>query len=145
MSSNKITYNKSGLLCFTVNFENYTGGAHGSHSYFNHIINLKTGSAVTEKEVFIDNYEDDLAKILVDAIAKQNQVTDVKALENMGFFSVDEIFPNGNFSVDETGINYTFNEYEIAAYVVGATHVHLSYEEIRHLARKESPIDHLVF
>ncbi|HNP92166.1 RsiV family protein, partial [Macellibacteroides fermentans] len=55
------------------------------------------------------------------------------------------IFPNGNFSVDETGINYTFNEYEIAAYVVGATHVHLSFEEIKHLARKESPIAHLVF
>ena len=145
MSSNKITYNKSGLLCFTVNFENYTGGAHGSHSYFNHIINLKTGSAVTEKEVFIDNYEDDLAKILVDAIAKQNQVTDVKALENMGFFSVDEIFPNGNFSVDETGINYTFNEYEIAAYVVGVTNVHLPFGEIQHLLRKESPIAHLAF
>jgi hypothetical protein len=86
MSSNKITYNKSGLLCFTVNFENYTGGAHGSHSYFNHIINLKTGSAVTEKEIFIDNYEDDLAKILVDAIAKQNQVTDVKASRKYGLF-----------------------------------------------------------
>ena len=145
MSSNKITYNQSGLLCFTVNFENYTGGAHGSHSYFNHVVNLKTGLVVTEKEIFTDNYEDELAKVLVAAIAKQNQVNDVKALENIGFFSVDEIFPNGNFSIDETGINYTFNEYEIAAYVVGATHVHLSYEEIRHLARKESPIAHLVF
>ena len=72
----------------TRNFENYTGGAHGSHSYFNHVVNLKTGLVVTEKEIFTDNYEDELAKVLVAAIAKQNQVNDVKALENIGFFSV---------------------------------------------------------
>ena len=105
----------------------------------------KRSLVVTEKEIFTDNYEDELAKVLVAAIAKQNQVNDVKALENIGFFSVDEIFPNGNFSIDETGINYTFNEYEIAAYVVGVTNVHLPFGEIQHLLRKESPIAHLAF
>ena len=54
----------------------------------------------------MDNYQDNLARILVDQIAKQNNVSDAKELENIGFFSVDEIFPNGNFLVDETGITY---------------------------------------
>lgn len=140
MSSDDIVFNQSDIISYTVSFENYTGGAHGAHSYNNHVINLKTGKPITEEEIFVDNYQDNLAQILVDQIAKQNDLSDAKELENIGFFSVDEIFPNGNFLVDETGITYSFNEYEIAAYVVGATNVHLPYKEIRYLLREDSPI-----
>lgn len=143
MSTNDINFNMDDILCFTVCFENYTGGAHGSHSATNHVINLKTGELITEKDVFIDGFEDRLAQILVDHIASQNNVENIKELENIGFFSVDEIYPNNNFLVNETGITYSFNEYEIAAYVVGITNVHLPYEKIHHLLRTESPIAHL--
>lgn len=145
MSSNDIAYNKNDIISYTVNFENYTGGAHGAHSFTNHVINLKTGNLIAEDEIFIEGYQEDLAQILVDRIAKLNNVDNVKELENIGFFSIDEIFPNGNFLIDDNGITYTFNEYEIAAYVVGATNVHLPYEEIQHLLNKESPIAHLAF
>ena len=104
MSSDDIAFNQDDIISYTVSFENYTGGAHGAHSYNNHVVNLKTGKPITEEEIFVDNYQDNLARILVDQIAKQNNVSDAKELENIGFFSVDEIFPNGNFLVDETGI-----------------------------------------
>lgn len=143
MSSDDIVYNGNDLLSYTINFENYTGGAHGAHSFTNRVINMKTGKFVTEEEIFIENYQDDLARILIDRIAKENNVENAKDLENIGFFSVEEIYPNGNFLVDENGITYTFNEYEIAAYVVGATQVFLSFEDINYLLKKESPISHL--
>lgn len=145
MSSNDIAYNKNDMLSYTVNFENYTGGAHGAHSFTNHVINLKTGDVIKEEDIFIENFQDDLAQILVDRIAKQNNIDNPKELESVGFFSIEEIFPNGNFLVDDYGITYTFNEYEIAAYVVGATNVHLPYEEIQYLLKRESPIAHLAF
>ncbi|WP_455623759.1 DUF3298 domain-containing protein [Parabacteroides sp.] len=144
MSSDDIAFNQDDIISYTVSFENYTGGAHGAHSYNNHVVNLKTGKPITEEEIFVDNYQDNLAQILVDQIAKQNNVSDAKELENIGFFSVDEIFPNGNFLVDETGLTYSFNEYEIAAYVVGVTKVRLPYSEIRYLLRDDSPIAHLI-
>ncbi|WP_455633284.1 DUF3298 domain-containing protein [Parabacteroides sp.] len=144
MSSDDIAFNQDDIISYTVSFENYTGGAHGAHSYNNHVLNLKTGKPITEEEIFVDNYQDNLAQILVDQIAKQNNVSDAKELENIGFFSVDEIFPNGNFLVDETGLTYSFNEYEIAAYVVGVTEVRLPYSEIRYLLRDDSPIAHLI-
>lgn len=143
MSSDDIAFNKSDILSYTVNFENYTGGAHGAHSFTNHVLNLKTGLPIKEADIFIENYQDHLAQILIDRITKQNNVENAKDLENIGFFSVDEIFPNGNFLIDDNGITYTYNEYEIAAYVVGATNVHLPFEEIQHLLRKDSPISHL--
>lgn len=144
MSSDDIVYNQNNLLSYTVNFENYTGGAHGAHSFNNYVINLKNGNLITEEDIFVDNYQDELAKILIDHIAKQNSAENPKDLENIGFFSVEEIFPNGNFLIDEKGITYTFNEYEIAAYVVGATNVFLPYEEIQLLLKKDSPISKLI-
>ncbi len=144
MSQNEIDFNERGILCYTVSFENYTGGAHGAHAYNHHVIDLKTAKPLTEADIFVENYEEMLAQILVDQIAKQNNVANNKELENIGFFSIDEIFPNGNFRVDETGITYSFNEYEIAAYVVGVTHVQLPYKEIRHLLRDDSPISSLM-
>ena len=145
MSSDDIAYNKNDILSYTVNFENYTGGAHGAHSFTNHVIDMKTGNLIKEDDIFIEGFQEDLAQILIDRIAKQNTVENPKELENIGIFSIDEIFPNGNFLIDDNGITYTFNEYEIAAYVVGATNVHLPYEEIQYLLKKESPIAHLAF
>ena len=123
-----------------VNFENYTGGAHGAHAYNHFVIDLKNGKKLKEEDIFIDSYQEQLAAILVAQIAKQNNVTDPKELENMGFFSVDEIYPNNNFLIDETGITYTFNEYEIAAYVVGPIHVHIPFEDVQLLLKQDSPI-----
>ena len=140
LSSNQIQFNQNDLISFTVNFENYTGGAHGAHAYNHFVIDLKNGKKLKEEDIFIDSYQEQLAAILVAQIAKQNNVTDPKELENMGFFSVDEIYPNNNFLIDETGITYTFNEYEIAAYVVGPIHVHIPFEDVQLLLKQESPI-----
>lgn len=144
MSFDEIAYNRNDILSYTVNLQNYTGGAHGSHNYLHHVINLKTGNAITEEDIFVDNYQDKLAQILVDHIVKQNNVENPKDLENIGFFSAEEIFPNGNFLIGADGITYTFNEYDIAAYVVGATNVLLPYDEIRYLVREGSPISKLL-
>ncbi|MDO4702731.1 MAG: DUF3298 domain-containing protein [Tannerella sp.] len=143
--SDSICYNQNDLLSFVVSKKYDTGGAHHAHSYANRVIDLKTGERVTERDIFIEDYQDDLAKIIVDAIALYNNVDKASDLENIGFFNINEIYPNRNFYVDEVGVTYTFNEYEIAAYVVGATSVRIPYEKIRHLLRKESPIAHIAF
>ena len=140
MSQNEIIFNQGGILSYTVYFENYTGGSHGGHATNHYVIDLNTAKPLTEEDLFVDGFAEPMAQILVDQIAKQNDVTDPKELENLGFFSIDEIFPNGNFLVDDKGITYSFNEYEIAAYAVGLTQVTLPYAEIRHLLRDDSPI-----
>ncbi|MDR2774178.1 MAG: RsiV family protein [Tannerella sp.] len=140
MSSNEILYNKCNLISYAVAVEYFTGGAHGEQGYNNYVIYLKTGDALEEKDLFADNYQDDLARIIVDAIAADHHVTDPAELENMGFFNIKEIYPNNNFYVDGNGITYTFNHYEIAAYSVGKIDVALPYDKIRHLMRENSPV-----
>lgn len=144
MSQNEIVYNEGGLLSFTVSFENYTGGAHGSHSYTNFTLNTKDGKRITEEDLFVEDYQDALAKLLIDEITKKNNLQDPKGLEDIGYFSVDEIYPNNNFYIDATGITYTFNEYEIAAYALGQTEVHLSFEQISPLLKEGNPIEGMI-
>lgn len=143
-SSNEITYNKNNILCYSVSVESYTGGAHGAHSTMNYALDLTTGTVITEEDIFIKDFQDALAQILVDKITEQNEITNPKELETIGYFSVDEIFPNGNFSLNDKSITYYFNEYEIAAYVVGLITVEIPYGEIKHLLKKESPIANLI-
>jgi hypothetical protein len=142
--SNQIVYNRNDIISFEAEKTGYYGGAHGSHNYNNMSLDLKTGLQITEDKIFINDYQEDLAKIIVDAIALTNNV-EIAELENIGFFNVNEIYPNKNFYVDETGITYTFNEYEIAAYVVGPVKVHIPYEKIWHLLQKTSPIAEIAF
>ena len=143
-SNNQIVYNRNDLLSFVVYKDSYYGGAHGSHQYSNRVVDLKTGQQITENEIFVDDYPDDLAKIIVHGIAMANKV-EITELENIGFFNVSEIYPNKNFYVDETGITYTYNESDIAAYVVGPVSVKIPYEQIRYLLRKESPVSSITF
>lgn len=140
-----ILYNRNNLLCYTVYREYSAGTPVAIRTYANWVVNLETGNRVTEDDIFNDDYEEDLAKILVEAIALYNNVDKVADLENIGFYNINEIFPNRNFYVDDVGVTYTFNENDIAAGALGATSVRIPYEKIRHLLRKDSPIAHLAF
>ena len=144
-SSNEILYNKCNLLSYTVSVEYYTGGAHGGYGYNNHVLYLKTGEEVDETDIFIEDYQDSLAHLLVYSLAMDNNLTNLEELENIGFFNIEEIYPNGNFYLDENGITYTYNVYEIAPYALGKTDIFLSYEKIRHILKKDSPITPIAF
>ena len=143
--SDSILFNQKDVLCYSVYREYNAGTPSPVRTYTNWVIDLKTGNRVTESEIFNEDYKDDLAKIIVDAIALYNNVDKVADLENIGFYNINEIYPNRNFYVDDIGITYTFNESDIAAGALGATSVRIPYEKVRHLMRHDSPIAHLVF
>ncbi|MDR3180902.1 MAG: DUF3298 and DUF4163 domain-containing protein [Prevotellaceae bacterium] len=144
MISNEVTFDENRLISFSVNTENYTGGAHPAHTLSNYVIDLRRGTFITESELFVDDFKNKMAQILVKRLAAQNELDDPKQLEQTGFFDIGKIAPNGNFLIDGSGVTYSFNEYEIAAYAVGTIHVHVPYDEIKNLLRKGNPIRHVV-
>ena len=141
--SNDIFFNESKIISYTNKLETYTGGAHGAHSYLNHVIDLNTGEWITEDAIFVEGYTEPITKILIEKITELNQVDDPSKLNEIGYFGIEEIQPNGNILVNNEGITYTFNEYEIAAYAIGATKVLLPFEEIEPYLKKNSPISQL--
>jgi len=141
---NTITYNGNNLISFLVESENFEGGAHGSHSAFGYVINLNTGNYTVEDSLFGTEYKQHLSEIIINKIAEANKVSDPKQLEDMGYNSVSDIVPNGNFTIDEKGITYYFNEYEIASYFIGITKVFIPYDELKIFITDDSPLAPLV-
>ncbi|MDR2449174.1 MAG: DUF3298 and DUF4163 domain-containing protein [Prevotellaceae bacterium] len=141
---NKVVFNKGGFISFNVHAENYTGGAHPNHTLTNHVIDVQRGTFLTEEELFVEDFKGRMAQILVKNITAQKELDNPEQLKELGFFDIGKIVPNGNFLLDDDGVTYSFNEYEIAAYSAGTINVHVAYDEIRDILRKGNPIRHIV-
>ncbi|GHT58694.1 hypothetical protein AGMMS50239_03740 [Bacteroidia bacterium] len=137
---NIITYNGNNLVSFLVENENFEGGAHGSHSIFGYVIDLNTGEYISEDSFAGTDYKKNLSEIIVKKITEANKISDPKQLEDKGYNNIADIVPNGNFTVDEKGITYYFNEYEIAAYFIGIIKVFIPYEELKVFITEDNPI-----
>lgn len=116
------------------------GGAHGSctRNFFN--ISRKNATVVEEQDLFNEGYEDELSKIIVECLLKQLGKQSPSDLESEGFFDSEKIRPNRNFSINEKGLTYCFNEYEIAPYAFGTIYVFIPYERLEPILKQDSPI-----
>jgi hypothetical protein len=142
---NRIFFNQDGLLSFSVFSENFTGGAHGTHLYYGYTLDLNAGKLLAENDIFYENYFNPIANIIVHKIMQTNNLSDSKELEDIGYTDIKDIVPNGNFLINDKGITYIFNEYDIAPYVMGRTEVFLPYNEINLYIDKEGPLAKLAF
>ena len=133
-------FDKDGILCFSNNVFRYTGGAHGVESVKYMCVDLDNGTIITGKDLFVDNYEAILSPIILERLAQKQKVNSPKELEKNGFFDISDIKPNNNFYLNEKGITYVYNPYEIAAYFVGISEVFIPYEDIDFILAKQSPV-----
>jgi hypothetical protein len=137
---NEIIYNKHNLVSFVVESHSYEGGAHGSHSVYGYVIDTNTGELLNEENFAGNEYKKNLAALLLKKIEEANGVETTEQLENLGYIAIDELAPNGNFTLDDEGITYYFNEYEIAAYFIGITKVFIPYSELRIYITEDNPV-----
>jgi len=140
----EILYNRNNFISFIVRNTNYEGGMHGSYSVYGYVIDLNTGKFLTEEDFAGNNYKKNLSSVMVQKIAAAKGLDRVSELEDIGYNAIEDIIPNENFTIDDKGITYYFNECEIAAYFVGVTEVFISYEELKAYISIDSPISFLV-
>jgi hypothetical protein len=136
----KVLFNQNNFISFFVEFLSYEGGAHSSRCKYAYVINLETGELLQEEQFTGYSYYSDISCILIDKIAEANSVTNTKDLEYLGYNSLDDICPNNNFTIDNKGITYYFNENEIAGTMMGLTQVFIPYEELKIYIKKDSPL-----
>lgn len=130
INTNKILFRNDSLLSYAVEYYDYTGGAHGSYRimYFN--IDLDNIVTISEEDVFVPNYHKTLTDKLVSQLMKQHDVTSTDSLLTLGYFNIEDIIPNNNFWIDNEGLHYSFNQYEIAPYSMGVIDITIPYSEI---------------
>lgn len=138
VKSNDILFQDENITSYVVEHYEYTGGAHGSLSKLFYTIDLDKIITITEEDVFKPNYQKELTSKLIDALVLQYEVNAPEELIEKGFFDINEIAPNNNFWLDDKGINYIFNQYEIAPYSMGPIEVNIPYKELESLLLSNS-------
>ena len=126
------------LLVYRMDYNEYTGGAHGIYmtTYLN--LNLATLTPIRLDDLFVPNYKEALTDLLWNQLMADNHVATHEELEDMGYTSTGELVPTENFCLNPDGITFHYNIYEIAPYVMGAIQITLPYDALSHLLNDET-------
>lgn len=114
------------LQTYVVAYNDYTGGAHGMNALVCNVFDLTTGETVSEADLFAEGWQDGVSALLKTALdaflAAQEEGEDL-------VFGAPA--PNGNFSVSEEGVTWTYNPYEIAPYAMGAIELTVRWSDLK--------------
>ncbi|MDR1742661.1 MAG: DUF3298 and DUF4163 domain-containing protein [Dysgonamonadaceae bacterium] len=137
--SNEILFQNDSLLSYAVRFNEYTGGAHGINGTNCYCVNLSNLTLLTEEDIFKPDYRKELPYILLRRVMAAYRVSEPDGLTEEGFYGND-IAPNGNFWLDDKGVHYAFNPYEIASPPLGVITVDVPYSELTSILKPESVV-----
>ena len=135
---NELLFEDENILSYSVSHATYTGGAHGALQVLYYTIDLNSLTTITEEDIFVPNYHNFLTTNIINNLMKKHGVDTPEKLINEGFFNIEEIAPNNNFWIDDKGVHYVYNQYEIAPYSMGPIEVTIPYEDIKSIIISES-------
>lgn len=121
------------LLTYRCHYEEYTGGAHGMYATNFLNLDMRTLTPVTLDDLFVGEYQDELTRLLWEQLMKDNNVSTQDELRDLGFASTGELTPTENFYLDDKGITFYYNVYDIAPYVMGSVTITLKRDDVAHL------------
>ena len=109
----------------------YLGGAHGISVEMPLVFDLKTGDVVTH-EHFTGPVAPELLKSLLDEYKCDNlkDIIDENDIDPADIFSVETIEPSEFYTVNEKGITFYYQPYDIAPYVFGVITITIPWKEL---------------
>ena len=130
-----IIYNSNHKVSFGIITYSFTGGAHGLTIEAFTTVDLKTGKTIRLPDLCKAGYEDELARLLTQKLHTMIDLSQSKKLSEAGYFT-DEIKPTENFYLNENGIGFAYNHYEIAPYSFGITDIFLTSQELKGILKQ---------
>ena len=112
---------------YLVSYYSFRGGAHGIQTLSQIVFDAKTGEQVHEADLFVPGYEEPVAQLLRLAVKSAMEQEDP---ELMQLVNLEEVRPNGNFSLHEDGVEWLFQPYEVGPYALGIVSATLSWEDL---------------
>ena len=136
-----VLYNADGIVCYQVVTDSYSGGAHGNKTVDNGVFDLNHLQQLSLDDVFNDATMSDLHASLRNQLMLQNNCKSIDELAEKGQFTAPaEIVATDNFYVNEDGITWTYDPYEIAPYSVGVVTITLSWSDVSQYLASDSPL-----
>ncbi|WP_418987595.1 DUF3298 domain-containing protein [Bacteroides heparinolyticus] len=125
------------LLVYRIDYNEYTGGAHGIYMATFLNMDLHTLSPVRLDDLFANDYKEALTDLLWNQLMADNKVKTRQELEDIGYATTGELAPTENFYLTPQGIAFYYNVYDIAPYVMGPIEITLPYEIMQHLLKDD--------
>lgn len=132
-----IINNSEYVLCTEILTYVYSGGAHGMTNISYENIDLRNGSNISLDDIFKIDVVNELSTLLTKQLYVDKSLPIDKKLTDLGYF-VDTVSPNTNIIINNMGIGFLYNSYEIAPYSFGQTKIFLKYSDIIDILNEES-------
>lgn len=133
-----ILYNKPAAISVSIDYYINTGGVHPNSFARYFVFNPKTGKHLKLGDIFISGFDDKLNKLIDKKYRADKNLKDTDRLDGeKGFLFENFIKFNDNFLLTKEGINFFYNNYEIAPYAVGPTELKFTYKELEEILRPE--------
>ena len=133
----KISHERNGVICCTMNNSEYTGGAHGMEYTIYLNIDSISGHELKLNDIFVDGCEEALCSHITTALMRKLKVQSISEVKEKGYLTMNDMFITDNFKLESDSIIFHYNRYEIAPYCMGNTRIALGYNEIKDLLIKQ--------
>ncbi|MEZ5082434.1 MAG: DUF3298 domain-containing protein [Bacteroidales bacterium] len=133
-----VRYNANSIVSLSFEKYGYTGGAHGIKIKEFFVYYLNWNKQLQLNDIFIAGYNSALNKLLDSKLRKINGIKADESLRDAGFF-IDRLECTENFYVNNDGMGFYYNVYQLASYAMGATELFLPYNDIKHLLKNNHP------
>ena len=121
------------LLVYRINYNEYTGGAHGIYmtTYLNFDLGLMRPLRLDD--IFVGDYQEPLTDLIWNQLMADNGAKTRAELEDMGYGSTGEIAATENFYLNKDGVTFYYNVYDITPYAMGPVVVFLPFQMLEHM------------
>lgn len=137
---------RKGIASVVCSSEGYGGGAHGFSSINIVHFDVNTGKEITLDDVMVPNYLPEMQKIATKVFRKLNEVPADKTINQAGY-SIDDnekLTLAKSYTFDGYHIEFMYGRYEAGPYSMSPPMLRISYDDIKHLIKKDGPLGHKI-
>ena len=113
---------------YRITYYSFRGGAHGIQTVTNTVFDAKTGSQLTEADLFAPGYEAPVAALIQASIQASMEKEDPELLQ---LVNLEAAVPNGNFGLHEEGVEWIYQPYEVGPYALGIVTATIPWEDLK--------------
>ena len=113
---------------YLLSYYNFRGGAHGIQTVVQLVFDAKTGDLLTEQALFAEGYVAPVAALMRQAVQADMEAESPELLD---LVELESIAPNGNFSVNEAGVQWLFQPYEAGPFALGIVSAFVPWDRLK--------------
>ena len=129
----EVSRKRKGYITYLADKTMFEGGSHEISLRLTANFNAETGHAVTTEELFVPGFKKRLSAILLDRLKEKTGAETLDDLHGEGYLLSTDMYPADNFILDDGGMTFIYNPYEIAPYDKGRIELYVRNDEIEDL------------